>query len=68
MTGNQHCLYCLSNAFDLISESKFRLIINRSEYLEIKMGQPSVSVGESILLIHAQRTTAHCQLRRGNCQ
>ena len=51
MTATIVVFYSLSNAFDLIYGSKFREDI--SKYFEIKIGHPRLSVGESILLIHA---------------
>ena len=44
--------YSLSNAFDLISGSKFGDDIYPN-IIEIKMGHPRFPVGESIQLIHA---------------
>ena len=34
----------------------------------MNIGHIRLLVGEPMLLIHTQRTIAHCQLRRGNCQ
>ena len=57
--------YSLSNAFDLISGSKFREDII-SKYVEIKMGHPVYQLANPYCLYtHAQ---THCQLRCGNCQ
>ena len=43
--------YSLSNAIDFISGSKFREDISKKYFK--KMGHPRLSVGESVLLIHA---------------
>ena len=43
--------YSLSNAFDLTSRSTFRANIDQNIFKN--MGHPRLSVGESILLIHA---------------
>ena len=41
---------------------------NYQTKIEIKMRNPHLSVGKSILLIHARMRITHCHVRRGNCQ
>ena len=58
----------LSNAFDSTSGSTFRENIDQN-ILKWTWVTPVYQLANP-LLTHAQpqRTTAHCQLRRGNCQ
>ena len=43
----------------LISVNEFRENIYPNNYFEMKINHPRLSVGESILLIHAQRTVIY---------